>query len=312
MILLVKMEAVTPPRISGAAASLPADITAVVVTYNSAAIIGDCLAALPPIPCVIVDNASDDDTCAIVARARPDATVVRKTANVGFGRAVNEGFAATKTAYALLLNPDAFCPPESLVGLRRAADAYPDAGLIAPLVLDVREAPALPVMGPGEHNHRPADFAPEGPFCTWFVTAAAWLCPMAAWRAVGGFDPAIFMYSEDVDLCLRMTAARRAMIVAPEARVRHLGGRSSRLTWRTRWRKDWHMTWGHLYLGAKWGDAAVTRAQAWRLVGRHGLKALLYVLLARPRRVLGNLARAHAAAAFLRGRPAWRDRSATA
>ena len=280
----------------------PRDITAVIVTYNSAQTIGPCLAALASIPCVIVDNASDDDTCAIVRRIRPDAVVLRNDENAGFGRAVNRGFENVAGPYGLLLNPDAICTAESLAIMRRAFGRFADAGIVAPLLVDAAGEPSLPVMGPRERTHCSAPFQPEAPFCTWFVTAAAWLCSIDAWRRVGGFDPAIFMYGEDVDLCLRMSTAGRAMIVVPEAQVTHLGGRSSRMDWRVRWRKDWHMTWGHFYVMGKHGDFARARAEARRTLVRHGLKALLYVLLLRPRRVLGNLAKALAAGTYLRRR----------
>ena len=279
------------------------DVTAVIVTYNSAEAIRSCLAALPAIPCVIVDNASDDDTCAIARQLRPDVVLLRNDKNLGYGRATNRGFESVVTPYAILLNPDAVCTAEALTTMRRAFELFPDAGIVAPLLLDAAGKPSLPVMGPREHTHRPASVAPETPFCTWFVTAATWLCSMDAWREIGGFDSAIFMYGEDVDLCLRMSASRRAMIVVPEARVNHLGGRSSRIDWRVHWRKDWHMTWGHLYVQGKHGEIGRTRTEAWCLLLRHGLKTALYVVLLRPYRVLGNLAKALAALAFLRHRP---------
>lgn len=279
------------------------DVTAVIVTYNSAEAIGLCLAALPAIPCVIIDNASDDDSCAIARQLRPDALVLHNDENIGFGRATNRGFENVTTPYAILLNPDTVCTGEALATMRQAFDLFPDAGIVAPLLQNAAGSPSLPVMGPRERTHRPALIPPEAPFCTWFVTAAAWLCAMDAWRKAGGFDPSIFMYGEDVDLCLRMSAIRRAMIVVPEARVTHLGGRSSRIDWRVRWRKDWHMAWGHFYVSGKHGDPIEVRRGAWRLLLRHGFKALLYVVLLRPYRVAGNLAKALAALAFLRHRP---------
>ena len=285
----------------------PHDVTAVIVTYNSAGMIGPCLAALRGTPCIIVDNASDDDTCAIARRLRPDALVLRNDKNIGYGRAANRGFESVATPYAILLNPDTICTVEALAPMRRAFDLFPDSGIVAPLLLDAAGKPSLPIMGPRERTHRPAPLPPEAPFCTWFVTAAAWLCAMDAWRKIGGFDPAIFMYGEDVDLCLRMGASGRAMIIVPDARVPHLGGRSSRIDWRVRWRKDWHMTWGHFYVQGKHGEISQARTEAWRILFRHSLKVLLYVVLLRLPRVLGNLARAHAALTYLRNGVAQSD-----
>lgn len=275
------------------------DVTAIIVTYNSAEVIEPCLTSLPAIPCVVIDNASNDDTCAVVRRTRSDALLLRNDRNEGFGRAANRGFESVATPYALLLNPDTTCNAHTLDLLLRATGEFPDAGIVAPLLTDSKGRHSLPVMGPNERTHRPAGDIPAGPFCTWFVTAAAWLCAMNAWRHVGGFDPAIFMYGEDVDLCLRMSRASRAMIVLPDARVTHLGGRSSRMDRRVRWRKDWHMTWGHFYVMGKHGEATRARAEARAHLLRYGWKTLLYVLLLNPKRVVGNFARASAALTYL-------------
>ncbi len=288
-------------------------VSVVLVTYNSRHVVASCLDQLASARrLIIVDNASDDDTVDIIRRQRPDARVIVNPANYGYGTAANQGFAWVDTDYALSLNLDTLIADSVVSRLMAAMDADPHPGIVSPVLLNAKGRIDLAVMGPREHNHHPLGTMPEGDFCTWFVTGCAVLFRMSAWRAVGGFDERFFLYSEDLDLCLRMTRAGHGILVLGDVSAVHLGGQSSRPSWRVRWRKDWHMTWGHLYIESKWGDAAVTRAQAWRLVGRHGLKALLYVLLARPRRRLGNLARAHAAAAFLRGRPAWRGRSATA
>jgi GT2 family glycosyltransferase len=48
-----------------------------------------------------------------------------------------------------------------------------------------------------------------------------------AYRDVGGFDPAIFMYSEEVDLAIRYAAADWECWQVPQAQVVHLGGKST-------------------------------------------------------------------------------------
>jgi GT2 family glycosyltransferase len=47
-------------------------------------------------------------------------------------------------------------------------------------------------------------------------------------EAVGGLDEAIFMYYEDIDLCLRLKGAGREVCYFPQAEGRHVGGASSR------------------------------------------------------------------------------------
>lgn len=49
----------------------------------------------------------------------------------------------------------------------------------------------------------------------------------AAFNAVDGFDKAIFMYYEDVDICLRLKSAGWGVHYVPSAVARHVGGHSS-------------------------------------------------------------------------------------
>lgn len=288
-------------------------VSVVLVTYNSRHVVASCLDQLATTRrLIIIDNASDDDTVEIIRRRRPDARVIVNPANYGYGTAANQGFALVDTDYALSLNLDTLITDFVVSRLVAALDADPHPGIASPVLLNAKGRVDLAVMGPREHNHHPLEIMPDGDFCTWFVTGCAVLFRMSAWRAVGGFDERFFLYSEDLDLCLRMTRTGHGILVLGGVSAVHLGGQSSRPSWRTRWRKDWHMTWGHLYLGAKWSDPVAARVEARAVLRRHGLRALLYLALLNPKRVLGNLARALAALAFLRGRPAWRGRSADA
>ncbi len=281
------------------------DVTVVVVAYNSGHAIGACLKSLGPgAKVVVVDNASTDDSTAVVETAMPGATIVRNAENVGFGTAVNRGFARAATKYVLLLSPDTTIDEDALGRLIAATEANPEAAIVAPLLKDSAGRIELSTMGPGEHNHRPADFAPDGALCTWFAMAAVWLCRLEHWRTVGGFDEKIFLYGEDADLCLRTTKAGFSIVVVPDAVALHLGGQSSRKTWKSRWVRDWHMTWGHLYLEKNHGDAAKAANEARHLFRRHGARAILYFLLLRWGRAMGNWAKASAARAFLKGRAA--------
>lgn len=281
------------------------DVTVVVVAYNSGHAIGACLKSLGPgAKVVVVDNASGDDSISVVRAARPEAEIVQNVENVGFGTAVNRGFARATTKYVLLLSPDTTIGEDALGRLIAATEANPEAAIVAPLLKDGHGRIELSVMGPAEHNHRPADAAPEGDFCTWFAMAAVWLCRPDHWRAVGGFDEKIFLYGEDADLCLRTTRVGFSIVVVPDAVALHRGGQSSRKTWKSRWVRDWHMTWGHLYLEKNHGDPAKAASEARGLLRRHGGRAILYFLLLRWGRAMGNLAKASAARAFLDGRSA--------
>ena len=99
----------------GAAAG---EVDAVVVTFNSEAVIGRCLASLPPSMAVtIVDNGSRDDTLAVARAARPDVRVLTTPRNIGYGAAANLGFTGGKAPYAILINPDAVLADGAIAAL---------------------------------------------------------------------------------------------------------------------------------------------------------------------------------------------------
>jgi len=279
-------------------------VTVVVVSYNSGMVIAACLEALPAdVRVIVVDNASTDDSREVAVAARRGVEIVRNPANVGPGTAANQGFQLATSEFGLFLTPDTVLAPGALERLLAAAETYPDAGLLAPFLVHPERGLELSLCGPGELAHSPPAAVPEAPFCTWFFNCAAVLTRLADWRRIGGFDEAIFLYHEDMDLCLRMRESGRSLIVVTEAEARHLGGHSAKPTNKVRWLKDWHSTWSRYYVEAKHGDAGKTRAEARAYAWRMVLKTLLYIILIRPARVQGNAAKAWAAIAFLLGRP---------
>ena len=108
-------------------------MTVVTVTHFSRAVIGACLASLPPgIAVVLTDNASTDDTVAIARRTAPQARITENAVGVGFGNAANQGFAHASTEFVLLLNPDATLDSETLPRLLEALGLCPSDSLPPP------------------------------------------------------------------------------------------------------------------------------------------------------------------------------------
>ena len=285
------------------------DISIVVVTYNSSSVIEACLAPLGDITqIIVVDNASSDDTIARVLHLRPDAKIITNDHNSGFGSAANQGFAQVQTPYALLINPDAVLLPDAVEQLMASAKASDNSGIVAPVLYSPKRGLELEMKGPGERTPSRMDTVPEGDFCTWFATGAAWLVNMAAWRHVGGFDETIFLYGEDLDVCRRMTAGGYSIMFVPGACGEHLVSQATQSTRAMRWRKEWNIVWSHLYLMAKHESKEAASAEAWQLVRKHGPKTLFYGLVAQPKRFWRDLAVSCAALSFLKGGVPSRDR----
>jgi N-acetylglucosaminyl-diphospho-decaprenol L-rhamnosyltransferase len=210
----------------------PLSLVAVTVTHDSAAVLPRCLAALAEegIGVIVVDNASSDDSV-VLARAQ-GADVVQLPRNEGFGRASNAGIeagAARGAQWCLLLNPDAVVKPGLRAALAEATARYPQAGLLAPRL---EEEDGRVFLQPRSllsgflPNPAGRPIRPDGDCCVPFVSGAAMMVRTEAFQALGGFDPQIFLFYEDDDLCRRMGDAGLAVIWVNDARVVHVRGGS--------------------------------------------------------------------------------------
>ncbi len=223
----------------------------VIVTYNSRADIGRCLASLAAAEdlaqaIVVVDNASTDGTAAYVRSAFPSVTVIDAGENRGFAQANNLGAATIRTDLILFLNPDTLVQPGAVSRLVAAMTDHPDAAIVGPRLIDGHGRPELsfgpPISPVGElrqkvllwmYNRRVpmavrhVERVTNVPGSRAWVSGACLLIRRPDWDAVGGFDPRFFIYTEDVDLCTRVRRRGRTVWFSPAASVTHLRGQSA-------------------------------------------------------------------------------------
>jgi GT2 family glycosyltransferase len=264
-------------------------VTAVLVTHNSAGVIIDALASLAGILAIVVDNGSGDGTCDLVTKRFPATTILSSTTNVGFGRANNLALGRVKTEFAFLLNPDARLVPETLPELLRAADRYPDAAILAPVLADAsgRREPSVrvPFLDRRRHGSNLDIHEPRGDTCVEMVSGAAMLVRMSALgprREL--FDPNIFLYFEDDDACMQLRRRGFSLVLVPTATVVHLEGTSSDSGFVAECNRTRHRIASRLYVDVKYRGSARGNMRALRLLLKNTLTAPLYLLSLRPRK----------------------------
>lgn len=270
-------------------------VTLVIVSHHSAHCVAALAAQLNRCPhIVVVDNASHDDTLARFQRLLPQAQLIANPQNLGFGAANNQALARVQTPFALLLNPDCEITESAIVALVDAADhSHPDAAVLAPQLLDRHGRPTLNYGWP-RHLWAARGPGAEGPCCVGAACGAVLLLRLAALRAVGHFDTGFFLYYEDDDLCARLLAAKRPIVLLPEVRVAHRSRGSTRspTPWRTEYGRGFHHAQSKLRYSAKYAGLARARSQRRRWLALAALGLLVRLLLPVPRllaRALGRV-----------------------
>jgi GT2 family glycosyltransferase len=226
-----------------------ARVAIVVVTFNSSAEIGGCLAALKglcDVEVLVVDNASGDSTCAEVAAH--GVRLIANPGNAGFAAAVNQGVRATTAPLILLLNPDAHLVKgiDALAtlletskagvvgGMLIGGDGLPQTGFMArnlptpaTLICEVLGVNRLWPRNTLNWHYRCLAIDPMATALVDQPAGAFLMFSRSAWETVGGFDERFWpIWFEDVDFCARIKAAGFRAYYHPEGVARHSGGHS--------------------------------------------------------------------------------------
>lgn len=285
-------------------------ITTVIVVHNSSAVVGACLDAFGADKrIVLIDNASRDHTLDIVRAKTPQAHIIHNPVGVGYGNAASQGLALVETEFALMMNPDAVFEPGTIEKLVQVMDEDASAGMVSPLLPRPSGGYDKAWNGPFDRrplmpSNRDAEPRPEGRFCTWYVSGAVILLRMAAARKAGFFDPAIFLYFEDDDLCMRIQRAGYTIQIEPSAEATHAVGGSVGTGWDKFFEKYYHMAWSRLYFEAKYVSPVSAMRLGLKQVLRFGPKAVLYALTFNRRKATRDGARFMGSLAYLLGIPA--------
>lgn len=215
-------------------------VTAIVVTWRGRRWLDACLDSIEADfggETIVIDNASDDGTAALLAaRAGDRLRVVRMDRNRGFAGGVAAALELVATPYALLVNDDAEVQP-GFVDALLAPFAGPDGPTLgactAKLVhRDGRVNNAGGALLPDGYGYdRGLGDPDDGRWDTEedveLFSGGAVLLRMEAVRDVGGFPAPFFLYYEDADTSVRMRAAGWRIRYVPSARAVHLHAASS-------------------------------------------------------------------------------------
>jgi N-acetylglucosaminyl-diphospho-decaprenol L-rhamnosyltransferase len=227
------------------------------VTYSPGPHLGRFLSTLShaterPVTVIMADNGSTDGSPEEALERFPNTRLLRTGGNLGYGTAVNRAVAELrKDSQAnldlfVVANPDVQWGPNSIDALLEAADRWPKAAALGPLIRDpdgsvypsARHLPSVirggmhAVVGPVWRSnpwtaaYRQDRLEPSERPVGW-LSGSCLLLRGAGFDAIGGFDERYFMYMEDVDLCWRLRRLGWRVGYDPAGAAVHVQGAST-------------------------------------------------------------------------------------
>ena len=245
------------------------DLGIVIVNYRTCDLLRECLQSIYEgrgdfsFQVCVVDNCSQDGSCAMVGEEFPQVQLIESAINGGYAYANNLGlrafgFAQTSDErssestprYALLLNPDTLLPPSALQEMLNFMETHPEAGVAGPRLvladgsLDLACRRSFP--SPAVSFYRMVGLSKLFPRSRRFgrynltyldpdevaevdsVVGAFMLVRAEALKQVGLLDESFFMYGEDLDWAYRIKEAGWKVYYNPQVTVLHYKRAASR------------------------------------------------------------------------------------
>ncbi len=232
------------------------DVSVLIVNYNVKDYLQQCLRSVQAardgliVQIVVVDNASTDASMEDLPPLFPDVIWVASSQNLGFGKGNNLGLSHCTGRYVLFLNPDTIIQPDTLRTMVTYLDAHPEVGLAGCTVYNPDGTFQLACRrgfpSPWASFTKLFGLQALFPRSRWFaqynmtylpieatydvdaLIGAFMIGPRSLIEQVGGFDPAFFMYGEDLDLCYRVQKLGRSIRYVHTTSIVHFKGESTR------------------------------------------------------------------------------------
>lgn len=215
-----------------------------IVNYKTPLLVLECIASLKrfapsaaSMDIVVVDNASGDDSLALLAAGAPDVRLIAAASNLGFAGGNNLALADCHSDFVLLLNSDAQVEAGTLDGLLQALEDNSQVGAVGARVVNVADGAdqdypwrfpsLLEMVRRALHGPQFPAQGQQAPVALERLHGACMMLRGELLKTVGLLDDGFFMYDEDVDWCVRARRQHWQLWLLPQLRVLHHGGRSS-------------------------------------------------------------------------------------
>ena len=222
------------------------NLTFVIVTFNSRKVIFDCLNSLPKdFHKLIIENSSDEKLKKELEQ-NYDKTKVVLSENIGMGAGNNLGIAKSNTQYVYVLNPDVFFNKDTFSNINSSITNLENFAILSP----ISDNPNYPNYKINKNN-KLLDYnliknVKE-------IDGYSMIINKNYFSDNIFFDEKIFMYLENVDLCLRARKNNGKLFIIKNSKIHHLGAKAvdDKYSEEIELSRNWHWMWSKFYFNKK-------------------------------------------------------------
>ncbi len=226
------------------------DVSVIIVNYNTAQMTADCIKSVYEktngldFEVFVVDNASKDNSCALIEQTFSDVRLIKSTENLGFGRANNLAMEKAEGKYVFLLNSDTilknnavkilfdFMETDEKIGAcggnlftkenEHTISYFNALNLKTKIVKTLCLVNFFPDIKArlNEKGHNPKNEQKE----VEVISGADLMLRKSVLDEVGGFDRDFFLYFEETELQYRIKKAGYKIFIVPNSEIYHLEG----------------------------------------------------------------------------------------
>jgi GT2 family glycosyltransferase len=210
-----------------------------VINYNGGRHLRDSLARVADLrhefgDVVLVDDASTDDSVAVMEQLLPQARIVRLPENRGPGAARNAGLETTRASRVLFVDNDVLLSADVASTLSEALDTHANAVIAVPRVVSREDPDRIEYEGADAHVSGLMTLRTAGASASsaldrevaviGTLITCCFLLDRARWGLEDLFDERLRIYFEDHELGLRARMRGLDLLAVPEAVCQHGDG----------------------------------------------------------------------------------------
>ncbi|MDB4154197.1 glycosyltransferase [Candidatus Pelagibacter sp.] len=271
-------------------------ITVGIVTFKSENVIFDCLKSIKKIKNIIIlDNSNDKILKKKINKKYPKIKILLSKKNLGYGAANNSIIKKSKTPFVFILSPDVMlqknCEENLLKNINKLKQNF---AIISPI--------------PNIKNYfffKNKKLTKKKIFEVNYVHGFAMMVNKLKIKNIGMFDEKIFLYTEEDDLCKRLILANQKIYIIKNAKVLHLGAKSSNIGFEFDKCRNWHWGWSKVYFEKKYANNFFVYLKFIFKLFIQMLKIIFYIILLNKKEAINKTMRFLGTLNSLLGRDSW-------